>query len=331
MRQPTRFSRRQFLGSTTAMLAAGGYASSLWAAETGPLAALRRRAAVHHRRLLVTDTEPSTARVLVGGHPWVYASTLPKNDITPVLPTIFADMQYAGLDGIELMSEVLHSKDTFEQIGELSQKHHLPIIGASFGGSMCDRTKHAEILENAELVITRLAKLGGRTLGTSVGSIKGKKTPEQFDAQADVLRKIIALGQANGIVLNLHNHTYEIADDLYDLKGTMARIPDVKLGPDIGWLVRGGIDPVAFVHQFGRQIVFCHVRDQTAEKKWSEAVGEGVVDYPAIAKALREAGFHGDAVIELAFERGFTPTRPIRESFKISCQFVRKLFDGKNA
>jgi sugar phosphate isomerase/epimerase len=293
------------------MLAAGGYAASLLAAETAP----------------------STARVVVGGHPWIYASKLPRNDITPELPTIFADMQYAGLDGIELMSEVLYSNDAFEQIGELSQKHHLPIIGASFAGSkgsMCDRTKHAEILEHAEQVISRLAKLGGRTLGTSVGQIKGKKTPEQFDAQAEVLRKIIALGHANGVVLNLHNHTYEIADDLYDLKGTLARIPDVKLGPDIGWLVRGGVDPVAFVRQFGQQIVFCHIRDQTAEKKWSEAVGEGAVDYPAIAKALRDAGFHGDAVIELAFERGFTPTRPIRESFKISCEYVRKLFGEKS-
>lgn len=312
MRQATKVSRRQFLGSTTAMLAAGGYAASLLAAETAP----------------------STGRVVVGGNPWVYASKLPRNDITPELPAIFADMQYAGLDGIELMPIVLQSKETFEQVGELSQKHHLPIIGSSFApkkGSMCDRAKHAEILEDAELVVPRLAKLGGRTLGTSVGQIKGKKTPEQFDAQADVLRKIIALGQANGVVLNLHNHTYEIADDLYDLKGTLARIPDVKLGPDIGWLARGGVDPVEFVHQFGHQIVFCHVRDQTADNKWTEAVGEGVVDYPAFAQAVREAGFHGDAVIELAFERGFTPTRPIRESLKISCEYVRKLFGEKIA
>lgn len=311
MRQPSTVSRRQFLGST-AMLAAGGYAASLLAA----------------------DAKPSTGRIVVGGHPWIYASKLPRNDLTPALPEVFADMEYAGLDGIELMSEVLLSEDTFKQIGELSQKHHLPIIGGSFSpkkGVMCDSTKHAAILEDAELIIPRLAKLGGRTLGTSVGQAKGKKTPEQFDAQADVLRKIIALGQANGVVLNLHNHTYEIANDLYDLKGTLARIPDVKLGPDIGWLVRGGVEPVEFIHQFGHQIVFCHIRDQTADKKWSEAVGEGVVDYPAIAKALREAGFHGEAVIELAFDRGFTPTRPIRESLKISCQYVRKLFGEKNA
>ena len=304
MAEVGRYSRRQFLGSTAAVLAAGGYATSLWGAETGP----------------------SAARVVVGGNPWVYASTLPKNDITPVLPGIFADMQYAGLDGIELMPEVLRKEEAVAQSGELSQKHHLPIIGSSFSGAMWNRAKHSAILEDAELVITRLAKLGGRTLGTSVGQAQHQKTPEELDAQAEVLRKIIAIGKANGVVLNLHNHTYEIAKNLYDLKGTLSRIPDVKLGPDIGWLDRGGVDAVEFIRQFGAQIVFCHIRDETAEKKWSEAVGEGAMDYPAIVKALLAAGFHGDAVIELAFEKNFKPTRPIRDSFKMSCQYVRKLF-----
>lgn len=43
--------------------------------------------------------------VIVGGHPWVYAAKLPSHDITPALGEIFADMRYAGLDGIELAHE----------------------------------------------------------------------------------------------------------------------------------------------------------------------------------------------------------------------------------
>jgi len=39
------------------------------------------------------------------------------------------------------------------------------------------------VLDDAELTIPRLAKLGGRTLGVSVGQAKEKKTPEQFDAR----------------------------------------------------------------------------------------------------------------------------------------------------
>ena len=214
-------------------------------------------------------------KVIVGAHPWVYAATQPKYDITPVLPTIFADMAYAGLEGIELMHTALRPADAVERIGQLSRRYGLPVLGASFGGAMWDRAKHQEIWDDAQQVIPRLAGLGGRTLGTSVGAAPKPKTAAQFDAQAELLRKMIRLCQSHGITLNLHNHTYEVVDNLHDLKGTLARIPDVKLGPDLNWLVRGGVDPVGFLRQYGRQVVFLHLRDQTRDGRWSEALGEG--------------------------------------------------------
>jgi len=126
-------------------------------------------------------------------------------------------------------------------------------------------------------------------------------------------------------VLNLHNHTYEVENGLHDLKGTLARIPGVKLGPDLNWLVRGGVDPDAFIREYGAQIVFLHLRDQKKDGRWSEALGEGDMDYAAIARALRDVGFTGCAVIELAHERDFKPTRPLRESLKLSREFVRNV------
>jgi sugar phosphate isomerase/epimerase len=268
--------------------------------------------------------EGEKKRVVVGAHPWVYAATQPKYDIYPILDRIFADMSYAGIEGIELMHTALRPDGAVERIASLSKQNSLPVIGSSFGAEMWDRRKHDEILKDAELVISRLAKLGGYTLGTSVGAVRGLKTTEQLDAQADLLRKIIALGKQHGVVLNLHNHTYEVEHNLHDLKGTLARIPDVKLGPDLNWLVRGGVDPVRFIREYGDRIVFLHLRDQKADGKWSEAMGEGAMDYAAIGKALREVGFCGPAVIELAHEGNFKPTRPLRESLRISREFVRK-------
>jgi sugar phosphate isomerase/epimerase len=301
-REPTT-TRRDFLRTSAAAVAMAAYPPTLQAAETSH----------------------ANGKVSVGAHPWVYAATQPQYEITPILPQIFADMAYAGLDGIELMHTALRPKDAVERIGALVQKHRLPVIGTSFGGNLWDRAQHAAVLEDAELVITRLAKLGGKTLGTSVGAAPKKKTSEQFDAQADVLRKILALGKAHGVMLNLHNHTYEVVDDLHDLKGTLARIPDAPLGPDLNWLVRGGGDPPAFLRRYGRQIVFLHLRDQLANGRWSEALGEGNMDYAAIAAALREIKFAGHAVIELAHERDFKPTRPLRESLKMSRGFVRRV------
>jgi sugar phosphate isomerase/epimerase len=265
-----------------------------------------------------------TRKVPVAAHPWVYAATQPNYDITPVLGQIFADMQYAGLDGIELMHNVLRSDATVKQIAELSEQHRLPVIGTSYSASMWDRREHPAILEDAERILTHLASLGGRTLGTSVGAAPQPKTDEQLDDQADLLRKLIQMAADKGIVLNLHNHTYEVVNNLHDLRGTLQRIPDVKLGPDLNWLVRGGVDPVWFLDTYGKQVVFLHLRDQHADGRWSEALGEGDMDYEAIARALGRIEFSGDAVIELAHERDFQPTRPLRDSLRISRQFVRQ-------
>ncbi len=188
---------------------------------------------------------------------------------------------------------------------------------------MWDRQQQSKILDDAERVITRLAKLGGRTLGTSVGDSGGRKTPEQLDVQADTLRKISKLCEANKVVLNLHNHTYEVRDGMHDVKGTLQRIPDIKLGPDLDWLVQAGVNPVDFLLQFGDRIVFLHLRDQQEDKTWVEAMGEGKMDYAAISQALKKINFAGDAVIELAHPQGLVLTRPLRESLKISRQFVR--------
>jgi len=268
--------------------------------------------------------EGKSHKVVVGGHGWVYAAPLPGHDYTPLLEQIFSDFKYAGIEAFELMDAVLMHDDAVDRIGGLSQKYSLPILGTSFGGNMWDRTKHAAILEAAQTTVTRLAQLGGRTFGTSVGAAPAPKTPEQLDAQAEVLRKIIALCQARGIVLNLHNHTYEVENGMHDLEGTLARIPDVKLGPDLNWLVRGGVNPVDFIHRFGKRIVFMHIRDQKADGTWSEAVGEGNMDYAGIAKALHAIPFTGDAVIELAHEKNFQLARPLRDDWKISRQFVRE-------
>lgn len=277
-------------------------------------------------KLLLANEANAPRKVVVGAHPWVYAARQPKYDITPILPTIFADMQYAKMDGIELMDSALRPGDAVERIRKLSNEHRLPIIGASFGGNMWDRQQHRAILDDATTVVSRLAKLGGRTLGTSVGQAPGKKTPQQLDNQADILRKIIAICGDHGIVLNLHNHVYEVADNLHDLKGTMARIPDVKLGPDLNWLVRAGVDPVQFIRTYGKSIVFLHLRDQRSGGRWSEALGEGSTDFATIAGALRNVGFSGDAIIELAHEGDFQPTRPLRESLKMSRDVVRHCF-----
>lgn len=262
--------------------------------------------------------------VIVGAHPWIYAANLPEYDITPVLDKIFQDMKYAGFDGVELMHHPLSDHNTTLIIQELRDRYNLPVIGTSYGADMWDRSKHPEILEEAENIILNLARIGGRTLGTSVGEAPEKKTEEQLDAQAELLKKLISISNKHGVVLNLHNHTYEVKDNMHDLKGTLKRLPDVKLGPDLNWLLRGGVDPQKFLKEYQDRIVFIHLRDQYKDGKWSESLGEGDVNFNAIGKTIKRIKFSGDLVIELAHESDFKRTRSFRDSLKMSREFLKK-------
>jgi sugar phosphate isomerase/epimerase len=270
-------------------------------------------------------TQAASRKPVVAAHPWVYAATQPQYDIYPILDRIFADMSWAGVEAIELMSTALEANEAVQRVGELSRKYKLPVIGMSHGAEMYIRSQRAAILDKTELLIGRLAQVGGRTLGTSVGDPGSrKKTPEELNAQAEVVSKLMDICAKHKVVLNLHNHIYEVRDEEYDLKATLARVPGVKLGPDLDWLKGAGIDPVDFIHRYGNRIVYAHLRDRTADGVWSEAMGEGVMDYAAIGRALRDVKFEGDVAIELAHPRGFRPTRPLRESLKMSREYVRK-------
>ncbi|MEP0713032.1 sugar phosphate isomerase/epimerase [Algoriphagus sp.] len=268
-------------------------------------------------------------KVKINGHLWVYASKFPPNwDAYPDLEIVFADMSYAGLDGIELMESILRHDDAVERIKELTKKYKIGVSGTSYGVgfNMWDASQYQAIADDLELVIPRLAEVGGTTFGVSVGGADHLKTDAELDAQAKILNFLMKICKENGIVPNLHNHTYEVENDLHDLKGTLARIPDIKLGPDLNWLIRGGVDPVEFIETYGEQIVYLHIRDQYEDGTWTEYVGQGDTDFSAISKALEKQNFQGQVAIELAFPNDFTPSNPLKEDWKISRKFVQKTF-----
>jgi len=85
------------------------------------------------------------------------------------------------------------------------------------------------------------------------------------------------------------------------------------------------VSPVDFLREFRKQIVFLHLRDQLGNGKWPESLGEGNVNFKEIADVLKEINFQGTAVIELAHENGFMKTRPLKESLKMSREYMRRI------
>ena len=282
---------------------------------------------IHMSKVLAIPFAKSNIKV--NAHLWLYASKFPPNwDCTPNLEAVFSDMSYAGIDGVELMESTLRYDDSVSRINTFIKKYNLPVGGSSYGVgfNMWDINQHKKILDDINIVIPRLRQINGKTFGISVGNAHQLKTESELDAQAALLKKILLICNDNGIEANLHNHTYEVENGMHDLKGTLARIPDIKLGPDLNWLIRAGINPVDFINSYGKQIVYLHLRDQYADGKWTEYMGQGVTDFAAIAKALKKQNFKGNAAIELAFPGDYKPVNPLKEDWKLSRKYVKKVF-----
>ena len=262
--------------------------------------------------------------VKVGAHMWAYAATQPKGDVYNILDRIFEDFSNTDFDGIELMVNVflLHN-DSYEKISGLSSRYKVPIIGSSFEANMYDKNTHEQILKDAEKILSILAKLEARNFGVTTGNAGRKKTSDELNVQAEVLVKIKKMCENNGIVMNLHNHTWEVTDDEYELKENIKRIPDVKLGPDLNWLLRAGVEPFDFLRRYREKIVYMHIRDQKGSR-WVEALGEGDFDLSLFREVLEEIGFSGDVAIELAYEKDHKFIRSIGENFKLSCYNLKK-------
>jgi sugar phosphate isomerase/epimerase len=245
------------------------------------------------------------------------------------LEQVFSDFSYAGLDGVELMEGQLRHDDAVQRIKQYVSSYGVSVTGSSYGVgfSMWEKKQHKKILSDIALVVPRLAEVGGTTFGISVGNKKNNlKTEAELDAQAELLLKIRESCRAYGIQANLHNHTYEVSNKMHDLRGTMKRIPDFKLGPDLNWLIRAEIDPVAFIDEFGPKLVYLHIRDQYENGIWTEYVGQGATDFKNIAAALQRQKFQGRAAIELAFPNDFTPKYSLKKDWKKSKQFVQRTF-----
>ena len=92
-----------------------------------------------------------------------------------------------------------------------------------------------------------------------------------------------------------HNHDFEfcpLSTGEIPMDLILEVAPSLIWEADIAWIVRGGSDPLDWIEKHGDRIAAVHVKDIAAEGQntdedgWAD-VGEGIMDWPGIMKALR--------------------------------------------
>jgi sugar phosphate isomerase/epimerase len=119
--------------------------------------------------------------------------------------------------------------------------------------------------------------------------------PEYFASKdklkelADILNEVYEIADANGLQFSYHNHEFEYAHlngapAIYHLQDYLKAGIGFEL--DTYWIQVAGQDPAEVTSRFGRRAPLLHIKDGPATKQGDmTAVGDGVVDVPAIISA----------------------------------------------
>jgi sugar phosphate isomerase/epimerase len=105
------------------------------------------------------------------------------------------------------------------------------------------------------------------------------------------------------IKVAIHNHgpgdkVYPLPSSVYEKVKDLD--PRIGLCNDIGHTIRAGVDPVASIVEFADRLIDFHIKDVSAANAKGGAIemGRGVIDIPAVMRALIQTGFAGIAAFE---------------------------------
>lgn len=142
--------------------------------------------------------------------------------------------------------------------------------------------------------------------------------PSYFEALVQRLKEVLPIAEELGVVLAVENHQDVTSADLLDLFTESGSSPAFGITLDTGNPLAVAEDPVEFATRIGALIRHVHLKDYTVHRASNGyslvrcAVGDGVIDFPAILRIVLGNGYPVLPSIEIAAQA--TRTIPIVES-----------------
>ena len=262
--------------------------------------------------------------------PYVWTQQLQAEKITLAdgLEKIFAASQRAGYKRMELLNSFL-TPDLHERTAALVSQYNfdIPVVyhGGAFHEAEAAERTIAQILTTADAA--KDLRAGWINTNCNPKARRERKTDAEVETEARSLNRLGEHLKERGMRLMLHNHDADMAEGAREWRAILHHT-DPKLVwfcVDVHWVYRGKQDPMALLREAGQRIASLHVRN-SVNGVWSESLGEGDVDYAAVAKFLKQIKYKGLLAVELAYEKETKPSRPLEEDLKISREYAEKVF-----
>jgi len=241
------------------------------------------------------------------------------------LSAVMADISSAGFLGVELFAVIFEGDEARKWLESLLKKHKLELISAFYSARIWEKDQQETILAKARRLAEDVAALGGNYLVLSYPPKGAPKSEDEYSVQGETLSEIGHICRKQGLSATIHLYAHHVREDELEVRKICESVPAelLGLGPDLDWISRGGVQPEDFLRRHRDRINYMHLRDNK-NGRWTEALGEGDVDYASLARTLREIDFNGWIVVELAHEKDFKKTRSLSESLRLSREHLLK-------
>jgi sugar phosphate isomerase/epimerase len=237
-----------------------------------------------------------------------------------------------GVDGLEMHNLFFDGKDdgfieqTKKKCAEL--KLELPMMCFSPDFTQPELSLRMEELEKQKLAIDLTVKLGGRFCRTLTGQNRpGLDRKQAIGWCVEMIREAAEYAGEKGIILNIENHykdgyweypEFALRSEVFlEIVGQVDS-PNFGINFDPSNTIVAGEDPLELLQKIKGRVVTMHASDRHLQGGSLEdlrklemdplygyaktiqhgVIGEGLNDYDAIFKTLKEAGFDGWVSIE---------------------------------
>jgi sugar phosphate isomerase/epimerase len=252
------------------------------------------------------------------GGPWkmsMYQGSLRKSD-----PSVFELAKRVGLDGVELLMGGLKDNLQVRQPAvRLQYKQAAKAQGLVVSSICINILNNVALKSEPKAAIWLLDTIAAcRDFGCKNILVpffgKGElnmENKEEMERVVDVLKELGPRADAAEVTLGLEN-TLSAEENMALLEKISA--PGVAVYYDVGNSFNKGRDPAAEIRKLNKRICQIHLKDKAL-------LGQGPIDFNAVAAAIRDIDYRGWLVLETG-----APSGDLEKDTAANVQFVHKLF-----
>lgn len=215
------------------------------------------------------------------------------------------------------------------EVGALIADHGLKLAALHTGGTFhAEEIAREQTLPNLEVIAAFAESIGcPNVLISPAAKPEGPKTPQELEVQNRVFADACALFAAHGAHCFQHTHGPELEDDFREVRHILELDPaHISLAYDIANAARviGPVGAVEFIDTFRSRIGYVHYKDCRPDGVLVEAIGEGAIDWHAVAGKLTSSDYSGWVVVEIEPGHGMVTNRSVKEDATLSRECIRE-------